>query len=135
MKDNTFISKEYNLFMNSIKDFTKLVPMNKNDPNRFDHYEIIGGINRLSDLINSINRDIEGRVLLVVSIIISTILGYFIAKEKVLQAINLSLFLAILLILSIIKESLEKIKFKNMLLIAYNNAIKNGIPLKNKFTP
>lgn len=116
--------------MSFAKDFTKLVPVNKDDPKRFDQYELVHGINRMADLINSLNRDMENRILLIISIIISAVLGFFLAEGKILLAINLSILLGILLIISLIKEAKEKLKFKEMLLKTYENALANGIKLK-----
>jgi len=110
--------------------FTKLVPVGFKDPLRNDKYQIIGGINRLGDLTNSINRDMENRILLVVSIIISTIIGFLVSKRYYLHSINIGIFLIIILILTLIKEARDKLKLRKMLLEAYNNALANGINLK-----
>lgn len=110
--------------------FTKLVKVDFKNPRSQHQYQIINGINRLGDLINSTNRDMENRILLVVSIILSSIIGFLLSKEFYNYALNIGLILFIFLIFSLIKEAKDKIKFKKMLLKTYNNALDNGINLK-----
>lgn len=110
--------------------YTGLAKMNFNDPNKIDKYQIINGINRFGDLINSINRDMESRILLIFSIIISSIIGFLLSEKSYLIAINLGLILLIFLIWSLIKESKDKKKLNGLLSIAYKNAIDNGINLR-----
>ncbi len=110
--------------------FTKLIPMKFDDPLRQDKYWIINGINYLGDLINSVNRDMENRILLVISIILSSIIGFLLATKHYLISINVGLVLLILLILSLLKEAKAKLKLNKRLSIVYTNALNNGIKLK-----
>ena len=75
--------------------FTKLIPLNVNDPLRPDKYQILNGINRLGDLINSVNRDMENRILLVASIILGAIIGILLTKDYYLIA-NLTILFSVL---------------------------------------
>lgn len=111
-------------------DFTRLVPVKTDDPTRTDKYQIMSSINRVADLINSLNRDMENRILLVVSIAVSALIGYLLSKGQIIWAINTSILLGVGLLATLIKEAKEKLKFKKMLLSVYNNAKHHGVILR-----
>lgn len=110
--------------------YTGLTKMTFNDLNKIDKYQIINGINMFGDLIHSISRDMENRILLIFSIIISSIIGFLLSERSYLIAINLGFVLLIFLTWSLIKETKDKKKLNKLLSIAYKNAIDNGINLK-----
>ena len=112
------------------EDFTKLVPININDPARADKYQIFNGINRIADLINSLNRDMENRLLLVLSIAVSALIGYLLSEREIIWAVNVTIFLVIGLLITLIREAMEKLKFRKMLLAMYNNAKLHGLAFK-----
>lgn len=74
----------------------------------------------------------ENRILLIISIILSSIMSFLLARGFYLMSINLGLFLLIFLVSSLIKEAKDKIKLHKMLLQTYNNALDNGIDLNAK---
>lgn len=77
------------------------------DPRRFDKYQIMNGINRLSNLINSIHRDMEARSLLIISVLLTGVLGFLLFEGKFFISIIIGEALLILLLISLIKEARE----------------------------
>jgi len=97
------------------KQITTLKEININDPLKEKKIMYLNGVNRLSDLINSLQRDTENKILLFVSIIFSGSLGAFLTAKMYLESIFMAGILLLLLLIAIIKESNNKRKLYNQL--------------------
>jgi hypothetical protein len=89
-----------------------LIGIKENDPRREIKFKLVDGLNRLADLIESIDRDIENRILIVISILISVSLGFLVSNNMLNWAIPLFLILVVLLIFNITKEKEKKRKYR-----------------------
>lgn len=87
---------------------TQIRKIEENDPLRNKKLAYVEGVNRIGDLINSINRDMENRVMVFVSVIISGLLGVFLTKGFYLISFLLAGILLMLLIFSLLKENNDK---------------------------
>jgi len=89
---------------------TSLVPIKANSTidEKLSSHMLISGINRIADLINSLNRDMESRTLWVISIILGSISGFLLGENKALLAIFFFEILIAFLLLTLIKENKEK---------------------------
>jgi len=90
------------------RQITKLQSININDPQKEKKIMYIKGVNRLSDLINSVQRDMEDRIVVFLSIFFSALLGAFLTAELyVLSTLTFGILLLLVLI-ALIKEARDK---------------------------
>jgi hypothetical protein len=113
------------------KPITKLKEININDPLKEKKIFYISGVNRVGDLINGVNRDVEDKITLFISIFFSALLGAFITAQ--MYALSLLtfgvLFLTLLIIL--VKEFNDKAKLKEEMNILVKDAKeKTGLDLR-----
>ena len=111
-----------------------MIPIDQKDPEREKKKSYVEGVNRVGDLINSVQRDMEDKLLLVLSILFSSLIGWFISKEMYVLAIVTFGILFIGWIITFIKESKDKEKLSKKL----NNIVKEarektGLDLSNYF--
>lgn len=90
------------------KSIVNLREISINDPNREKKLNYISGVNRVGDLINGVNRDIENKAVVIVSIVFSALLGAFLTAKMYLQSILIFLILLIIWLITFIKETNDK---------------------------
>jgi len=91
----------------------------------------INGVNRLSDLINSVQRDTENKILLFVSILFSGLMGAFLTAQMYLESVLIAGILFLLLLIALVKESRDKKKlYFKMNRIIKEAKEKTGLDLK-----
>ena len=90
------------------RKITSIKPINVNDPLKEKKIKYIEGVTRLGDLINSINRDMENRILVFISIIASGILGILLTKGYYLLSALLGGIVLLLLLITLVKENKDK---------------------------
>lgn len=94
------------------KQIVNLKEIAINDPNREKKLNYISGVNRIGDLINDTNRDIENKLVVIISIIFSALLGAFLTAKMYLQSILIFLILLIIWLITLIKENADKRKLQ-----------------------
>jgi sugar-specific transcriptional regulator TrmB len=94
------------------KEITQIKKIEENDPLRDKKRAYIEGVNRIGDLITSINRDMENRIMVFISVIISGLLGVFLSNRFYLISFLLGGILLVLLTLSLLKENNDKNSLK-----------------------
>ena len=92
------------------RPITKLKKINTKDPMKEKKIMYITGVNRLSDLINSVQRDIENKILLFLSIIFSGLLGAFLTAQMYFESVLITGILFLILLIALIKERSDKRK-------------------------
>lgn len=97
------------------KQLTTLKEININDPLKEKKIMYINGVNRLSDLINSVQRDTENKILLFVSILFSGLMGAFLTAQRYLESVLIVGILFLLLLIALVKERGDKRKLHNQL--------------------
>jgi len=91
----------------------------------------INGVNRLSDLINSVQRDTENKILLFVSILSSGLMGAFLTAQMYLESVLIAGILFLILLIALVKESRDKRKlYFKMNRIVTDAKEKTGLDLK-----
>lgn len=116
----------------SKKPITELIKIHNKDPSRNAKIKYVEGVNRISDLINSTERDIENRITVFISIISSGLLGAFLATKEYKISILIASVLLIILIFTLIKENKDKKDLHEKLDELVNEAKKVGLDLDFK---
>lgn len=113
------------------KPITNLREINLSDVNKEKKLNYIAGVNRIGDLINSVNRDMENKVIVFVSILFSALLGAFLTAKMYLQSFLTFGILILILIIVLIKELNDKINLqKQMDYLVKDAKEKVGLDLK-----
>lgn len=97
------------------KSITSLKRINLDDPEKEKKMAYISGVNRISDLINRVSRDIENKILIFVSIFFSALLGALLTAGMYLQATLTLGILCTIIVIAIFKEVNDKKNLQNQM--------------------
>lgn len=111
----------------------KIIRVESNDPKRIEKVKNIEGANRLCEMFNSVNRDIENQLLLVSSIILSGILGALLSNSKYLESLILFEFILIIFLFFVIKQENDKKQILDTLKELIEMSKKIGLDLASAF--